>query len=106
MLFFAKIYYIVFALLTVAGGVMGFVRARSNASLIAGCASGLALLVAVWLLPDHLTAALVVGLIVSAVLAGKFLPDFMHKKALLPGGLMALLSLGGIVITLLAFYRK
>lgn len=106
MLFIAKIYYIVFAILTAAGGVMGFVQAHSRPSLIAGSISAVALLVAAFLLPERYIAAFIIGLIVCAGLAGKFLPDFMQKKAVIPGGLMALLSLAGIVITLLAWYRK
>jgi uncharacterized membrane protein (UPF0136 family) len=46
------------------------------------------------------------GLIVSVLLAGKFVPDFIHKKAVVPGGLMALLSISGIVLTLFAWYKK
>lgn len=104
--FFAEIYYVLFALLAFAGGLMGFLRARSRASLIAGSVSGAALLAAAWLLPKHPIAAFTLALLVSVALAGKFLPDYMHKKALIPGGLMALFSLGGIVVTLFAWYRK
>jgi uncharacterized membrane protein (UPF0136 family) len=47
----------------------------------------------------------VIALCVSVLLAGKFVPDFIHKKALVPGGLMALLSLASIVVTILALTR-
>jgi len=40
------------------------------------------------------------------VVAGKFVPDFIHKKALFPGGIMALMSIAGVIITLLALNRK
>lgn len=104
--FYAKIYYTLFALAAAGGGAMGFVRARSRASLIAGSVSGVVLLVAAFLLTEHPVVGLILGLLVSVSLAGKFLPDFMHKKALIPGGLMALFSLGGIVVTLLEWYQK
>ena len=48
-----KIYFIVFGLLTIAGGIMGFVKAGSHASLIAGSLSGLLLLLGAFLLPSH-----------------------------------------------------
>ena len=102
----AKIYYIVFGVLTIAGGVIGFAKARSTPSLVAGIVCGLALFAAAILLSHSLIAALVTGLMVSIALAGKFVPDFIHKKALFPGGIMALLSVAGIVITLLALNRK
>jgi len=85
---------------------MGYLKAKSTASLIAGGTSGVLLLVASFLLPEKFQAALMLGLIVSVLLAGKFVPDFIHKKAIVPGGLMAALSMAGIVVTLLAWYKK
>ena len=48
----------------------------------------------------------VLSLIVSIMLAGKFVPDFVHKKAIVPGGLMALLSVASIVLTILAMIPR
>lgn len=98
-----KLYYIVFALLTIAGGVIGYARAKSRASLIAGSICGISLLVAGLLIPEHPIAGLIVGIITSVSLAGKFVPDFMHRHAIIPAGLMALLSVVSIVLTVLAF---
>ena len=106
MLHIAQIYYVIFALLTIAGGVMGFVSAHSRASLIAGVVAGVLLLVASFLLNRQQVAALIIGLLVSVLLAGKFIPDFIHKKAIVPGGMMSLLSIVGVAVTLLAWYRK
>lgn len=100
-----KFYYIIFALLTLAGGIMGFVSARSRVSLIAGIVAGVLLLVASWLLKEQRQTAFIIGLMVSILLAGKFIPDFIHKKAFVPGGLMSVLSAVGVVLTLLAWYR-
>ena len=52
-----KIYFIIFGLLTIAGGVMGYVKAGSTVSLIAGSISGLLLLLAAFLLPSHRSPA-------------------------------------------------
>ena len=107
MLQVAEIYYVIFALLTIAGGVMGFVSARSRASLIAGCVAGALLLVADFFVRSpHPVGGFVLALIVSVLLAGKFVPDFIHKKAIVPGGMMSILSALGVVLTLLAWYRK
>jgi uncharacterized membrane protein (UPF0136 family) len=100
-----KIYYFVFGALAMLGGVMGFVKARSIPSLIAGDLAGAVLIVAGLLLPGRLQIALILGLVVSVLLAGKFVPDFIHKKT--PVALiMTVLSLVGIVFTLLAWYKK
>lgn len=102
-----RAYYLIFALFTIVGGIMGYVKAKSLVSLLAGSISGILLLVAVFMLTDkHTTRAYIIGIIVSILLAGKFVPDFVHKKAIFPGGLMAILSLAGIVLTLLAWYGR
>jgi uncharacterized membrane protein (UPF0136 family) len=107
MLHLTRIFFVIFALVTIAGGVIGFLQARSRASLIAGSIAGLLLLTASFLIGSpHPIAGFVLGLLASVMLAGKFIPDFIHKKALVPGGLMALLSAASIGLTLLAWYKK
>ena len=59
----AKIYFIIFGLLTIVGGVMGYAKAGSTASLIAGSISGILLLIAAFLLPNNMA----VGLALAAV---------------------------------------
>jgi uncharacterized membrane protein (UPF0136 family) len=75
-----KIYFIVFGLLTIAGGIMGYVKAGSNASLIAGSLSGLLLLLAAFLLPNHAPICLALGGIVSLLLIGYFCPVLSHRQ--------------------------
>src|SRR6476660_8974972 len=70
----AKIYFIVFGILTIAGGVLGYVKAGSMASIIAGSISGVLLLLAAWLMPEHQAAGLIIALIVSLLLAGQIFP--------------------------------
>lgn len=101
-----KIYFIVFGILTIAGGLMGYVKAGSTASLIAGGISGILLLVAAFLLPSHVVAGLVLGMVVSLLLAGRFLPAFFRVGKMMPNGMMALLSILGIVFAIVAWIRK
>lgn len=107
MIEFTRIYYLIFGVLTIAGGIMGYVSKRSIASLVAGGICGVLLLYAAYLMhsPPR-PEPLILGLVVSVVLAGRFIPNYIEKKALIPGGLMALLSGVGIVVTLLAWYKK
>ena len=52
----AKIYFIIFGLLTIVGGVIGYVKAGSTASIVAGAISGIALIVAAYLLPGNVAS--------------------------------------------------
>jgi uncharacterized membrane protein (UPF0136 family) len=104
MLDLARFYLFVFGVLTIAGGVMGFVKAKSKPSLIAGGVSGVGLLVAGYLASAGSMArtGLIVGLIISLALAGRFIGAFRKSKKLMPAGLMALLGLVGVALTGLA----
>ena len=101
-----KIYFIVFGLLTIAGGITGYVKAGSNASLIAGSLSGLLLLLAAFLLPSHAPIGLALGGIVSLLLIGYFLPAFFRTGKMMPAGMMSLLSILGMVFAIVAWIRK
>ena len=85
---------------------MGFLKAGSKASLIAGGVSGLLLLVAGWLVRDKVDVGLGLGLVISLALAGRFVPSFLETKKMMPAGMMAVLSAIGIVVTALALARK
>jgi len=106
MLMPTKIYFIVFGLLTIAGGIMGFVKAGSNASLIAGSLSGLLLLLAAFILPSHGAIGLALGGIVSLLLIGYFLPAFFRTGKIMPAGMMSLLSILGMVFAIVTWIRK
>ena len=103
---FTRGYYIIFALLTIAGGIMGYMKKRSVASLIAGSVCGALLLVAAWIIHAKPNGGLSLGLLVSVSLAGRFIPNYLEKKTPIPAGLMSLLSIGGIVVTLLSWYKR
>lgn len=102
----AKIYFIIFGLLTIVGGVMGYIKAGSTASLIAGSVSGILLLLAAFLLPDHLAVGLALAAIVSIALAGRFVPAFIKTGHLMPAGLMSVLSVIGIIVAIVAWMKK
>lgn len=102
-----KIYLFIFGVLTIAGGVMGYVKAGSNASLIAGGLSGLALLVAGYLIASGKSQpGLILGLIVSLALAGQFIPKFLSTHKFMPPGLMSILAVVGLVMTITSFVKK
>ena len=102
----AKIYFIIFGILTIVGGVIGYVKAGSTASIVAGAISGIALIVAAYLLPGNVAVGLIVAGVVSLLLAGRFIPAFMTTGKMMPAGLMAILSAIGVVMAIVAWLKK
>lgn len=102
----AKIYFIVFGILTIAGGIMGYVKAGSMPSLIAGSITGILLLAGAWILPEHQQAGLLTVLIVSLLLAVQFIPKFIRTGKVMPAGMMSILSAIGVILALVAWIRK
>ena len=102
----AKIYFIIFGLLTIVGGVIGYVKAGSTASIVAGGISGIALLAAAFLLPNNVALGLVIAGVISIALALKFIPAFMSTGKVMPAGLMAILSVIGVIVAIVAWIKK
>ena len=82
------------------GGVIGFVKAKSAASLIAGGVSGLILLICAWLLYQGIRAGALVSLIVSVLLGGRFLMTWLRTKKLMPDLVMVVFSAVTIAVML------
>ena len=102
----AKIYFIVFGVLTIAGGVVGYVKADSVASIIAGSITGVLLLVAASLLPEHRAIGLATAFIISLLLAAQFAPKFLRTGRVMPAGMMSILSVIGLIAAIVAWVKK
>jgi uncharacterized membrane protein (UPF0136 family) len=102
----AKIYFLVFGVLTLAGGIMGYVKAGSVISIVTGVISGLLLVAAALLLPQQLMAGLIIAAAVSVLLAAQFVPKFLRTGSAMPAGLMSALSVIAIVLAVAAWLRK
>ena len=102
----AKIYFLVFGVLTIAGGVVGYVKAGSVASIIAGSITGVLLLVAAFLLPEHRAIGLATAFIISLLLAAQFAPKFIRTGRIMPAGMMSILSVIGVIAAIVAWVKK
>ena len=105
MLDLVRAYFLAFGAITITGGVIGYVKARSGATIITGTVFGGLLLVAAYLVGRGERAGLGLSFLVSAMLAGRFTKAFRRNGDFIPGGLMALLGLVGIAASLLGFAR-
>ena len=106
MLLPAKIYFLIFGVLTIVGGVIGYVKAGSLPSIIAGAITGVLLLVGGALLPEHRAIGLATGFVVSLLLAAQFVPKFIRTGRAMPAGMMSILSVIGLVVALVAWMKK
>jgi uncharacterized membrane protein (UPF0136 family) len=102
----AKIYFIVFGVLTIAGGVVGYVKAGSVASIVAGSITGVLLLVAAFLLSEHRAIGLATAFIISLLLAAQFAPKFIRTGRAMPAGMMSILSVIGIIAAFVAWVKQ
>jgi len=90
----------VYGLVALIGGTIGFVKAGSVASLIAGGGSGLILLVAAGLVakkPESARVGLIIALVVSVLLIGRFASTLGKGVSpiaivMITGGLVALVA--------------
>ena len=100
------IYFILFGSVAEVFGILGWVRARSRASLIAGLASGLLLTAAGLLgLLKFDRPGLWLGGAVSLLLLGRFLPAFLRTKSIYPSGVMTGMSLVGVILAALYLFQ-
>jgi uncharacterized membrane protein (UPF0136 family) len=102
----AKIYFLVFGALTIIGGIIGYVKAGSLPSIIAGAITGVLLFVAGALLPEHRAIGLATGFIISLLLAVQFIPKFIRTGRVMPAGMMSILSGIGLVVAIVAWIKK
>jgi uncharacterized membrane protein (UPF0136 family) len=101
----ARLYLVVFGVLTIAGGALGFVRAKSRASLIAGSVSGLLLVLSGYLVGTGSRLGLILGFVVCFALTTRFGLAYRRTRKAMPALPMTVLGAAGVVLTTLALLR-
>ena len=95
-----------YGVFSVIGGVIGYVKAKSAASLMAGSLSGvLLLLCAVGIGQGNRPAALG-SLAISAALGARFLGTWRQKRRLMPDALMVGFSVATLLLVGAALVRR
>jgi uncharacterized membrane protein (UPF0136 family) len=105
-----EIYYIIFGILTLLGGIVGYAKLKSIPSLLTGLIFGITLVAAGILLlckqTNTIKIGLLLGLLDTAILSGLFIPKVMMNRAAPHVIAMAIMSGIGMVLTLIAFAGK
>jgi hypothetical protein len=101
-----KTYLLVFAIIVIAAAIQGAV-AGSMISLIAGGVLGALILAGALMLGANPTLALILALVGSLGIAGRFIPAFFKKGyAIWPAGILGLLAAIAIVWVVLTLVRR
>ena len=102
----SQIFYYVFGVVTLAAAIQGKL-AGSTISLVACGILALLIIAGGYLLNSNPTLGLVLALVGSLGVAGRFVPAFFKKNyELWPAGALGLLGIVGIVLAVLAFAKK
>lgn len=95
---------LIYGILVAVGGVMGYVKANSIASLIAGVGAGLLLVgSSVAMMKNSYQTGWWIALVVSILLLGRFGSAAMKGFKMMPGGMVIIMSL--IVLAALIMNR-
>lgn len=79
---------VIYGILAIVGGVIGYRQARSNVSLISGVVSGLLLLLGAFLWIRGSAAGAGLAVAVTIVLVAVFIRRWMQTRKVMPAGLM------------------
>lgn len=95
---FGRIAIAIYAVIIVAGGVIGYVKAHSLISMIAGVVSGLLLAGAFALTRSNPKAGFGMAAVVSVILIVSFWSRYQKTHNFMPSGLMLVLSVAAALL--------
>ncbi|MBD2436077.1 TMEM14 family protein [Nostoc sp. FACHB-110] len=87
-----------YGILAIVGGIIGYVQARSQVSLISGIVSGLLLILAAYFQLQGQSWGLILAAVVTGVLVVVFAGRLAKTRKLMPAGLMTGLGVLALVV--------
>jgi len=96
----------IYGLLIILGGVMGFIKGGSYASLISGGSFGIALLLSAYFISKGKSSAQYLALSLTFLLDGIFTYRFAKTLHFFPAGILSLLSLAVLIFLALKVKRQ
>jgi uncharacterized membrane protein (UPF0136 family) len=95
------IVYVFYALVLIAGGVMGFIKAGSKISLISGLVMGILVTISSYLYASTPKLALMIGTFLSCIAATFFIVRLIKTKKAMPAVPMIIISDGVFLASLI-----
>ncbi|MDZ8023995.1 MAG: TMEM14 family protein [Nostoc sp. ChiQUE01a] len=89
-----------YGILAIAGGIIGYIQARSKVSLVSGSISGLLLIIAAYLQLQGQAQGLILAVFVTAVLVVVFAFRLAKTRKFMPAGLMTILGMLALAVML------
>jgi uncharacterized membrane protein (UPF0136 family) len=80
------------------GGIMGYVKVGSKASLLSGVGMGLALLASGYSVWHGSRDSVIVSVVIAALLVALFAIRLVKTKRFMPAGVLAILSLAAVIV--------
>jgi uncharacterized membrane protein (UPF0136 family) len=97
---------IVTGVLVAVGGIIGFIKARSMPSLLAGVVSGILLVVCFIVASQHdAKAGLIGGIVLLAILEAVFTMRFAKTKKFMPSGMLIGICVVSQIITVIGLLQ-
>lgn len=87
-----------YGMIMMLGGVMGYLKVGSKASLLSGVGMGLALLGSGYGVWHERREALIASVVIAALLVALFAIRLAKTKRFMPAGVLAILSLAAVII--------
>ncbi|MEH2196195.1 MAG: TMEM14 family protein [Nostoc sp.] len=87
-----------YGILAIAGGVIGYIQARSKISLLSGSISGLLLILAAYFQLQGQTWGSILAVLVTAVLVVVFAVRLAKTRKFMPAGLMTILGMVALAV--------
>ncbi|MBD2682089.1 MULTISPECIES: TMEM14 family protein [Nostoc] len=89
-----------YGILAIAGGIIGYIQARSKVSLVSGSISGLLLIIAAYLQLQGQAQGLILAIFVTTVLVVFFAFRLAKTRKFMPAGLMTILGMLALAVML------
>ncbi|MEH1872022.1 MAG: TMEM14 family protein [Nostoc sp.] len=87
-----------YGILAIAGGIIGYIQARSKVSLLSGSISGLLLILAAYFQLQGQSWGSILAVIVTAVLVVVFAVRLAKTRKFMPAGLMTILGMLALAV--------